>query len=247
MQAKELITLMDALSNLLDPVTGKSFPANSCLKAPSIKQAINEVKIAAQQIERPISDVAVLATCQKLRELSFTPTAPQLVKVYLGSKTVVAPDLRGLPEYGSLKGLISKRAALSWLKAFAARHPNQIRANNPTFKRIQHQPWQTVPYFKETPFNQLSPDLINNFRQNIAALGLQKATQQLPSSMARTRQQLPRAFEPWTKEEKAILVEVMCYTNQIALIAPIFGRSTRAILSEGKKLIYLSAQQHKTS
>jgi hypothetical protein len=61
--------------------------------------------------------------------------------------------------------------------------------------------------------------------------------------MARARQRLPRAFEPWSREERALLIEAMCYTNDSERLAPLFGRSAASLRDMGKKLIWNSRRE----
>jgi hypothetical protein len=61
--------------------------------------------------------------------------------------------------------------------------------------------------------------------------------------MAVARQTYPRSFEPWVREEQALLIEAMCYTNNVEKLAAMFGRSIKSIEATGQKLIWDSQQQ----
>ena len=84
-------------------------------------------------------------------------------------------------------------------------------------------------------------------KEKVAALGLKRAPHQLPQFMAKARVNYPRAFEPWTKEERALLTEAMCFTNEIEQLVALFGRSERSIINEGKRLIYASRKRQLVS
>ena len=83
--------------------------------------------------------------------------------------------------------------------------------------------------------------------REVEALGLRKPTDRLPAYMAKARTHLPRSFEPWTREERALLIEAMCYTNDSDKLASIFGRSAAAVREEGKRLIWDSQRTNKVA
>ena len=114
--------------------------------------------------------------------------------------------------------------------------PRQLRAS-------RDEAWRTVDFFDAGDFDKLSDSKATELYREVEQLGLRKVTENLPDYMARARTHVPRAFEPWTREEKALLIEAMCYTNDCEKLAGIFGRSKSAIRQEGKRLIWNSQQR----
>ena len=76
---------------------------------------------------------------------------------------------------------------------------------------------------------------------------LRRKADRLPEYIARARVNHPRSFEPWTKEEQALLVEAMCFTNNQEKLADIFGRTATSIVLAGQQLIYESEQAHRAA
>ncbi|MEL6140608.1 MAG: hypothetical protein AAFU67_03225, partial [Bacteroidota bacterium] len=161
MKAQELLRIIDALQHEIHPFTGELYTDPSCvLKEKLVKQAFTSIRqtiMHTTKIERTQLDTeAVLKLCKKLRSLGYEPTAPQLVKIYLGSRTVIDADLRSLPAYGSYKGFYTRKGLLALVQSVARRHPEELQENNQLSIKSRQQPWQKEPFFEEKSFNNLS-------------------------------------------------------------------------------------------
>ncbi len=103
--------------------------------------------------------------------------------------------------------------------------------------------WQQEPFFTEAAYDQLEETHLADWKSQVEALGLRRSTERLPSYLQGARTNFPRSFEPWCGEERAILLEALCYTNRVDRLVAVFGRSAAALEREGKKLIYKSRQK----
>ena len=248
MTTEELLSIVDALQQGVNPLTGELSAANSCLNNSAVKSALAGVRtIALQQksASTPLLDTAIVRQLiEELRRIDFPVSIEQLSKILRGSRNVVSLELRALPAYGKYRGVYSNRTVVKVITEMNAVEKWELQSSKELAKAARKaQPWRDEPFFKEEAFNHLDAALTRSFTDQIEVLGLQKSTDQLPVYMAQARTTLPRAFEPWTNAEKALLVEAMCYTNQADELANIFGRSANALRAEGKRLIYTSRQQ----
>jgi hypothetical protein len=253
MTTQDLLSIVDSLHQGVNPLTGERCKANSCLSNSAVKSALTRVRtITLQQtrVSTSILDATVVSELiDDLKRIGFAATTNQLSKIFRGSRTVVSLELRALPAYGKYKGVYSSRTLVKIITEMNESEKWELQPRSLSGSKDlpraakEKQPWQDEPFFNEEAFNHLDPALIQNFADQIESLGLRKPTEKLPLYMSQARNTLPRAFEPWTNAEKALLVEAMCYTNQAGKLAEIFGRSANALRSEGKRLIYTSRQQ----
>lgn len=255
MTAETLIHWLDALDNNTNPHTGECFSTNSCLQQTSIKSGIVQLRIATQAFIKQ-GQPEVLASeleslCTVLRSLEYRPTVDQLVRILRGSRSVADLSLRALPIFGQYRHQWTKAALKRQVKSivtstdFGLQSSAANTGSQAVSQRNQKRehPWQDEPFFQEAAFNRLEASQRSDLGEQVAALGLRKVAHQLPAFMQNARTNYPRAFEPWTDAERALLIEAMCYTNQAEVIAELFGRSSNSIRSEGKRLIYVSRQQ----
>lgn len=182
----------------------------------------------------------------ELRSLGYHPTTPQVGKLLRGGRSIADPSLRGLESYALYRGMIGKREMARAVEIFARGNPEVIQPTNadatalPTKPAKRDEPWRDVTFFAEARFDVLDEDKAAELATSVGNLGLRKVTDKLPEYMAKARVRYPRCYEPWTREERGILVEAMCYTNDADKLAPLFGRSAGSLRSAGQRLIYES-------
>ncbi|MBB4080145.1 hypothetical protein GGR28_002775 [Lewinella aquimaris] len=192
---------------------------------------------------QPIPEAEVLALCSALRELEYKPTVTQVAKVLIGSRSIADPRLRGLPGYRKYRGTFSRKAIRELLLGYKSVIEGPDDKSTPQIKQSVNEPWRAIDFFTTAAFDKLSDEKATELYREVIGLGLRKSSDQLPEFMARARKNLPRAFEPWTREERALLIEAMCYTNDGEKLASIFGRSPAAVRREGQRLIYNSQKK----
>ena len=209
-----------------DLATGTSAPVESCLHDPDVRSILRE----ALRRQSDAAELAALVAEEGISaaERNAVPTPQQLSRVLTGSRTVVDPDLRALPAFGRYRGLLSHRQLTTALNRYES--PKATAA----------EPWRTETFFDDGPFDKMEAEKQQELAREVRALGLQRATERLPAYMQRARRRLPRSFEPWSKEERALLIEAMCYTNDAERLAAVFGRSASAVRQEGQRLIWES-------
>ncbi|WP_116107000.1 hypothetical protein [Lewinella sp. IMCC34191] len=243
MTRDNLINYLDRLSQCIHPFTGERVDSDSCLREAPIRAEMSRLVRRLQLGRVRILDRQEIAdTISDLRELGYEPTPLQLAKVLTGSRSIADPRLRGLMAYKQYRGLLSQRAIVAELDKLEANSQPRDRPDAETLESTMSD-WKAIDFFITGSFDKLDEGKATDLKREVDELGLRKAGSKLPAYMARARERLPRAFEPWTKAEKALLIEAMCYTNDLERLATIFGRSTTSIERQGKQLIWASREK----
>ncbi len=245
--------MLENVRNGIDPVTSSPFKkSNSCLSDPAVGKALNRlirtlVIPPDEGVTIDIPDEVIAGACAELKALGYQPCVMQLAKVFIGSRSIVDRNLKALTSYNRYRGIYSRPMIHRHLTDFQRRQPEVLLEFPDRKAKTVHEPWKAVTFFQGETFDKLDADKETSFRQAIAALGLRKPDNKLPDYMAKARQRYARAYEPWTREEQSLLIEVMCYTNSAERIAAIFGRSTKSVTATGQQLIWDSQEAHRRS
>lgn len=253
MTTDELLNLLQALRKGVNPLTGEVAARGSCLTDTGVQSGIGQLishlhttkgNPAAAEL---ISAKEVTQLCGLLRDMDYRPTLAQLAKIFLGSRSIADPRLRGLPEYRRYRGVFTRSAVHDLLRP----HEHLIAGGSTKAEQRvrpkQDKPWLEVDFFTTDSFDKLSEDKATELYREVEALGLRKSNDRLPEYMVRARKNVPRAFEPWTREERALLIEAMCYTNDSEKLASVFGRSKSSIQREGQRLIWESQEKRRVA
>ncbi|MCP9236695.1 hypothetical protein [Lewinella sp. JB7] len=244
MTTDALLKLLRSLHGGSDPLTGTPVPTDSCLHDSVIRSGLDDlIRTVSDHAPTPHAPSAreVEELCDALRTMDYAPTVQQLARIFTGSRSIADPRLRGLPAYRRYRGVLSRRA----LEEILGTHPplSTKSASAKTGGAGASEGWREIDFFTTDAFDKLSSDKAEELRREIAALGMRKPTDRLPAYMARARATVARAFEPWTREEKALLIEAMCYTNDSERLATIFERSPASVRRTGQQLIYRSQKK----
>lgn len=213
------------------------------------------------------TEVEVATLARRLQALGKQLSPTQMARIYRGSRSVIDPELRSMAVFGCYRNLMTEKALVARIKALLSK-PGEAPTKKLEEKREEGQPaptalprdlpqmqedslkapkekeeWEEETFFQEAAYDMLSDEQLAAWRQQIAAMELRRQTDRLPAYLRPGRGNYPRAFEPWQAEERALLMEVMCYTNRLDRLVEVFGRSLAALEREGKKLIYKSRQK----
>ena len=254
MHSRALLHVLDRLDAGFDPTTQRPFDQEtSCLSQPAVTAALTRLRGALQHISdhegAELPDSVLRETTEELISLGYRPTVEQIGKVLRASRSIADPTLKAVSGYGRYRNRLSKRFLLSTVKAFTERHPELFarpsRAGQPaTVKKARVKKdgadHQQNPFFRENHFDKLSDEKAAELKLEIQKLGLARPTDKLPEFKKRARVNYPRAYEPWSRPEQALLIEAMCYTNDAEKIAGLFGRTAKSITETGLKLIHQS-------
>lgn len=255
MTTASLTELLDALRNGVDPRTGEVFNhEKSCLQQPAIQKALHGfLRVLEQEPdstrEVSIPDALIHKACEELRSLGYQPTVIQLARVFIGSRSIVDPNLKAIVGYGRYRGVYTRSVIQHHLTNFSQREPTTlpVKSAKPvsdrSAERLREKPWLEIDFFRTEGFNKLDADKETELCQAVKDLGLRKSGDRLPQYMAMARETYPRSFEPWVREEQALLIETMCYTNDPEKIAVVFGRSARSVEAMGQRLIWDSREK----
>lgn len=252
MTANSLLEILDALRSSVDPRTGEAFgKADSCLGDPAIRGALNRLISAVgrppEEVEVDIPDETIRKACAGLRELGYEPCVMQLAKVFIGSRSIADHSLKGLRAYNLYRGKYTREVIHTHLMAFHRRFPDVLPEFPAVNKATVHEPWREIDFFQTEAFDKLDEAKYDELKAAIRALGLRKADDRLPAYMATARANYPRAYEPWVRDEQALLIEAMCYTNDLKRLAPLFGRTTNSVEGMGQRLIFESREKQRVA
>jgi hypothetical protein len=250
MTTQALLNLLHALRANVNPLTGEDAGQESRLLEPDVRGALNRLIRAVNEKRQESVDIpeqVIMDACRDLRELGYAPSVGQLAKVFIGSRSIVDRRLKGIPAYNQFRGVFTRKMIHKFLMAYHRQFPERLPEFPPKNKVTVHQPWKTVTFFEETGFDHLEEAKAVELYRAVQALGLRRKADRLPEHIVRARAKYPRSFEPWTREEQALLVEAMCYTNDREKLADIFGRTPTSIVLAGQQLIYESEQAHRTA
>lgn len=239
MPLQTTLNLLDALYQNTDPISGEKLPNNSIFQHSSVRYAVANLRSTLRNAHNEMKTEKVTpellaSLTQILAELGYPKNATQMLHICRGSRRVVDPKLRSLAIFGRFRGQYSKVELKKQIDTFLAQEGSS---------KITEHPWEAEPFFSETPFDRLNASNALKLQQEIWELGLRKPTEKLPAFQGKARQRYPRAYEPWTKAEKALLLEGMCYTNQLQVLSPIFGRGEQSLKKVGQRLIWESRQR----
>jgi len=212
MTSDSLLDMLDALRNCTDPRTGETFrKSESCLGEPPVRRALNRlIKTLAAPPDPSsidIPDQLITETCAALRELGYAPCVSQLAKVFIGSRSIADHSLKGLVAYNRYRGVYTRDLIHTHLMGFHRRFPEILPEQPKQNKRTADEPWKEIDFFRATTFDKMDKPKEEELKQAVIALGLRKQTSRLPAYMLTARETFPRAFEPWVRDEQALLIE----------------------------------------
>jgi hypothetical protein len=243
------LNYLTALEANLHPETGIALPATSPFaKDDAVRTSLSQLRLAlaahaAAKDRAVLSDEALLSICREILATGFDRLTPtQIIHICRGSKRVVNPELHALPFFGRYRHEFSRTELAECVKTFAKAHPSALKKTEPD--TAEADAWKQETFFDQATFDQLDEEKFKALADEVAALGLRRSGEKLPDFIAKIRNRYARSFEPWTKAERALLLEAMCYTNRADRLAELLGRSTDAVVREGKQLIYNSRKQH---
>lgn len=110
---------------------------------------------------------------------------------------------------------------------------NMLKTNKA--KWLSELEYQPKEYFSGPVFNEVSEPELDSFRKVVKNWGLE--LKELSPYQQESRDNYPRAYEPWKQEEIDLLGRLLDLTNDPEFIAQVLGRSESSILSAGDKLI----------
>ena len=245
MTRDELLRILNNLHRNRHPLSGVPAGRGSCLTLPPVRRELGGM------IDRLASDLPdapqygeILDLMVDLRALGYEPDTMQMVKVLTGSRSIADPRLRGLPAYRRYRGVFPQRYLYAFIKEMGMDSEDGPTAvGEPEHQCLHTDDWHTVDFFVSGAFDKLSEGKARSLKQEVRELGLRKTSDRLPAYMVKARQRLPRAFEPWTREERALLIEAMCFTNDLDKLSDVFGRSASSLERQGKQLIWNSRKE----
>jgi hypothetical protein len=252
MTTNSFLDILDALRNCVDPRTGETFKkSDSCLGEPEVRRHLNRlikvVRVPPDPTAVDIPDKMVSDTCAALRELGYAPCVAQLAKIFIGSRSIADHSLKGLVAYNRYRGVYTRDLIHTHLMGFHRRFPEVLPELPQANKRTADEPWKEIDFFRATAFDKLDVAKEEELKKAVLALGLRKEGNQLPAYMQTARETYPRSFEPWVRDEQALLIEAMCYANDLKRLAGIFGRSARSLENMGQRLIFESKRKQRVA
>ncbi|AKD04936.1 hypothetical protein POKO110462_22805 [Pontibacter korlensis] len=245
MNKEEAYIILDALAEGCSPFTGELLENESILNERKIIRAL-QVDLDALNV-RPIPnqqlspksatsvDVkTVMAVTGVMKAASLVPTVSKLTKYLLGSKQFKNSEITKHELYGSLRHEFTY-TSLKPIIAQLAQDNHDISAALVVAPKVK--PWDNVDYFEQPTFCTLSDKGINQLKEKITELGMQKHPPLLSDYIIQARTVYARAYEPWSAKEFEFLSKVLKYTNDLQLLSSCFQRGENSLRGVGKRLV----------
>lgn len=236
-EAREILT---ALADGCDPATGETLPVGHILLQEDVIEALL-IAIDSLSGKGPSSPISlpeqdIQAAMDILQDAGRRPTANSIAGFLLGDRAFKVPELLAHPFFGKLAGRFTKGAFRDQIEAWLAEHhPKQPRPAA-----------ETHPYFEEPPQNRLTERAIQQLREKVKGLPMQR-TEGLSEALIERRKIHPRSHEPWPEEELRLLTIALQYTNDTEFLADCFGRSVASIVAQGTILLTKTGDEGQVS
>ena len=237
MNINETIEILEALASGCSPATGEIMDHDSVLTERNViralQVAIDRLKAHEPQlvsaIEMDESDIK--NAIELFKEEEQNPTSNKLVGFFLGTRRFKNKTFISSQLYGKYRNLYQKGQLLDFFTPYLSENSLTDRSNR------KNNPYREIDFFQKETFNKLSDSAINQLKEKVDKLGIQK-TENLSGDVQNARIHHPRAYEPWTDIEKKRLSKAFEYTNDLDVLSNCFQRGKGSIRSCGQRLIY---------
>lgn len=239
MDVNKTIEILEALASGCSPTTGEMVENDSVLNERDVIRAlqiaINNLKANQSQVisEVEIDKIDIQDVIKLFKQEEERPTSNKLVGFFLGARkfkneTIVLNQL-----YGKFRNQYQKGQLFDFFTQYLLDN-NLINRNS-----RKNNPYKEIDFFRTEIFNKLSENAINQLKEKVDELGIQK-TENFSEYVQNARINHPRAYEYWTETEKELLSKAIEYTNDLELLSECFQRGKGSIESYGQRLIYES-------
>lgn len=229
MDLKETIEILQSLALGIDPESGESLAENSVLHHKKVHSAL---LIALYSLETELTKAEgelipedeIEKALEALATGDYSGSPNQLTGFFLGNRAFNKGNPTSHDLYGRYDSVYSKGQLLD----FFMERKEKVK--------LADEPWREVSFFEEPKFNRLSERALEQLRERVDAIPIQRTD--LPNYMLRIREKYPRAYEPWIQDEVYLFSNALKYTNDVEVLAECFGRSNNSVKSFGKRFLY---------
>ncbi|RIJ42653.1 hypothetical protein [Pontibacter oryzae] len=246
MNKEEAYIILDALAEGCSPFTGEFLENDSILNERKVIRAL-QVALDALNVRpfpnqqmtpkstTPVDVKTVLAVIIVMKAANLVPSISKIAKYLLGSKQFKNSETVRHELYGSLRHEFTY-TSLKPIIAQLAKENHDISTALVASSKVK--PWENVDYFEQPTFCTLSDKAVNQLKEKITELGIQKSPPLLSDYIIQARTIYPRAYESWSEKELEYLSKALKYTNDLHLLSSCFQRGENSLRGVGKKLIY---------
>ncbi len=241
MDKDKTIEVLEALASGCSPTTGEVINdniLNERIVIRALQAAIDFLKneAANSQFEVDIDANDINNAIAAFKAENINTSANKLTEFLLGTRKFKNNSLVSNPLYGKYFNKYSQGQLLD----FFGKYFTENDLGNSPKKDL----YKEIDFFQKEKFNRLSVNAINQLKEKVNELGIQK-TENLTEYILNTRINHPRAYESWSEKEKTLLSKALEYTNDLDLLSICFQRGKGSIESFGKKMIYDSQRSKK--
>lgn len=239
MDRNKTIEILEALASGCSPTTGELIENDSVLNERDVIRAlqiaIDNLKANQPQVisEVEIDESDIHNAIELFKQEKERPTSNKLVGFFLGARKFKNETIVSNQLYGKYRNQYQKGQLLDFFTQYLFDN-NLTNRNN-----RKNNPYKEIDFFQKETFNKLSENAINQLKEKIDELGIQK-TENLSEYVRNARINHPRAYESWTDTEKELLGKAIEYTNDLELLSECFQRGKGSIESCGQRIIYES-------
>lgn len=237
MDINKRIEILETLASGFSPETGEMIGHDSVLNE---REVIRALQIAIDNLKKESDDTDSNVNIEKqdidhviqlFNKEGELVTANKFLGFFLGIRKFKNDVIIRDQYYGKYHNCYKKGELFDFFTQYLNENPlvKKESKNINTYREID--------FFRKLNFCNLSDKAIEQLRQKVKALELQK-TENLSTLVKIAREKHPRAYEPWSEDEKRLLRKAMKYTNNLKLLSSCFQRGVGSIESCGQRLLY---------
>ena len=230
MTTTEALRILEAMADGCHPITGEVLNLDHVLMQEEVIEAlliaVDAVQGKSLGAEVLLDEADLLEAVAFYRTQEINPTAHRVSAFLTGDKSIKDADWRQHPLFGKNERYVKAQLVepvQAWMERNNIHPPKQTG------------PGELHPYFNAPNYNRLSEKAIQQLREKVTAIPLER-TEGLSEYLIERRKTLPRSHEPWGEEEIRMLKIALEYTNDMAFLCDSFGRSEAAISAQAAKL-----------
>jgi hypothetical protein len=237
MDINRTIQILEALASGCSPTTGEILHNESILNQRDVIRAfqiaIDHLKKdnASNQKNILIAPNDMQNAVKAFKDANRNPTPTNLTEFFLGTRNFKDHTIISNPLFGKFKNIYSKGKLIDFFTEYF------FAGNLRQGENLKNDFYKEIDFFQKEKFNKLSDTAINQLKEKINLLGIQK-TENIPEYIQTARLTHPRAYEAWSDEETELLSKAIEYTNDLDLLSQCFQRGRGSIESCGQRLIY---------
>lgn len=234
MEKIKTLQILEALASGCSPITREPINEsilNERVVIRALQSAIDLLKndTTTKAVEINVSDKDIQAAIQLYTSINQNPSPHRLIGLFLGTNKIKHYSLITSQLFGKYRSNYTEGQLLDFFSAYFRVHKINETSTIDLYSEID--------FFKKDKFNTLTENAIRQLKEKVNELGIERIYN-LSENVMNARIIHPRAYEPWSDKEKALLTKALEFTNDLDLLSICFQRGKGSIEACGLRLIY---------